>query len=62
MFPVLFKKILIDEFKNKIKEKGDLFLDGRIKYAYSKQYEYLLFDFKKYQNCKVVIGPFDAVG
>jgi hypothetical protein len=61
MFPVLFKNTLIDEFKSEFKENGDLFLDVRIKHAYSKQHEYLFFDFKKYPNCKVAIGPLDAV-
>jgi hypothetical protein len=61
MFPVIFKKTLIAEFQSKFLEEPDLFYEGRLKRGYSKQLEYLFFNFRKYPNCKVVIGPFDAV-
>jgi hypothetical protein len=61
MFPVIFKKTLIAEL-SKFFEESDLFYEGRLKRGYSKQFEYLFFNFKKYPNCKVVIGPFDVVG
>lgn len=62
MFPVLFKKTLISEFKNKLMEEADLFLEPQLVKAYSQNNEYLQFVFKKYPSCKVSIGPFDVVG
>jgi hypothetical protein len=61
MFPVIFKKTLVSEFKTKLLlAEPDLFFEG-LKKGYSKQYEYLFFSFKKHPNCRVVIGPFDTV-
>jgi len=62
MFPVIFKKTFFKEFKNELSGDGDLFLKPQFKRGYTKQLEYLFFQFKKYPNCKVVIGPFNAVG
>jgi hypothetical protein len=61
MFPVIFKKILVEEFTNKLSEDRDLFYKPQLKRGYRQNLEYLIFDFKKYPKCKIVIGPFDAV-
>jgi gas vesicle protein len=62
MFPVLFKKTIISEFKSKMMEESGLFLEPQLVKAYSKNNEYLQFVFKEYPDCKVSIGPFDVVG
>jgi hypothetical protein len=62
MFPVLFKKMFIKEINRILTEdEPGLLAEYRLKRAYSKQYEYLLFDFKKYNGCKIAVGPLDTV-
>ena len=62
IFPVLFKKTLISEFKSKMMKETGLFLEPQLIKAYSKNNEYLQFVFKEHPDCKVSIGPFDVVG
>ena len=58
--PVFFKKTLVDEIKNKIKDEAKILSEGYLKKrCYKEKLEYLFFEFVKYPNCKVVIGPFD---
>jgi hypothetical protein len=62
MFPVLFKKTFIKEINRVLtEEEPGLLAEYRLKRAYSKQNEYLLFDFKKYNGCKIAIGPLDTL-
>ena len=59
VFPLLFKKTLISEFKYWIMNENDLFREPKLLKAYSRGNEYLQFVFKEYPDCKVSIGPFD---
>jgi hypothetical protein len=61
MFPVIFQKTLIKEFKNKIMGNSKQFKKPQLKRAYSNS-EWLFFQYKKYPDCKIVIGPFGEVG
>jgi hypothetical protein len=62
MFPVLFKKMFIKEINRILtEEESGLLAEYRLKRAYSKQNEYLLFDFKKYNGCKIAVGPLDTL-
>jgi hypothetical protein len=60
MFPVIFQKTLIKEFRKKIIGDGDLFYKPQLKRAYNNS-QWLFFKFKKYPDCKIVIGPFGDV-
>jgi hypothetical protein len=61
MFPVIFKKILVKEFTKELSENRGLFSKPQLRRGYSQNLEYLMFNFRKYPRCKVVIGPFDRV-
>ena len=62
VFPLLFKKTLIYELKEKMMKDTSLFNEPKLVRAYSKNNEYLQFVFKDYHDCKISIGPFNVVG